>query len=130
MATRAIEDAEVAVGDHDRVDPPPHRPLTAGATITIERVEIVERVVEVTIEHGEERRETDELTAGDTRVVIEGEDGLRRETWAVTLVEGEETDRELVGEEAVRVPTDRVVLVGTRPEPEQEPALRALAVYA
>ncbi len=118
----AIEDAEVAVGEHDRVEPPPHRPLTAGATLTIERVEIVERVVEVTIEHGEERRETDELTAGDTRVVTEGEDGLRRETWAVTLVDGEETDRELVGEETVRVPTDRVVLVGTRPEPEPEPA--------
>jgi hypothetical protein len=42
---------------------------------------------------------------------------LRLDTYEVTLVDGEETDRELMDSEVVTEPRDRVVLVGTRVPP-------------
>lgn len=117
----ALQDAGVTVDERDRVDPPRDRQLTPGTTITVQRVEVHEEVVEEPIEHGEQRRETDELAAGETRVVTEGRDGLRREVYTVTLVDGEAADREFSREEVVREPTDRVVLVGTRREPAPAP---------
>lgn len=90
--------------------------------VTVPRVEVLEEVVEQPIDHGEQRRETDELPVEETRVRNEGRDGLRREVYTVTLVDGEKTHRELTREEVVREPTDRVVLIGTRQEPAPEPA--------
>lgn len=120
----ALDDAGVSLGERDLVEPPTTRTLAPGTTITVRRVEVVEEVVEVGIDHGEQRRETDELLEGETEVVTEGHDGLRHRTYAVTLVDGEEGQRELIAEEVVREPTDRVVHVGTgrRPEPEPAPA--------
>ncbi len=118
----ALDDAGVSLGERDLVEPPTARTLTPGTTITVRRVEIVEEVVEVAIDHGEQRRETDELLEGETEVVTEGHDGLLHRIYAVTLVDGEEEQRELISEELVREPTDRVVNVGTGQEPEPEPA--------
>ncbi len=117
----ALDDAGVSLGERDLVEPPTARTLTPGTTITVRRVEVVAEVVEVTIEHGEQRRETDELLEGETQVETEGRDGLRQRTYEVTLVDGEEQERELVAEEVVWEPTDRVVKVGTGREPEPEP---------
>ena len=120
----ALDDAGIRLGARDLVEPPTTSELSPSTTITVQRVELVEEVVEVTIEHGEQRHETDELLEGETAVDTEGRDGLRRRTYEVTLVDGEEQERELIAEEVVREPTDRVVKVGTgqEPEPEPEPA--------
>ncbi len=122
----ALEDAGVDVGDRDLVDPPVDAEIGPDTAITVQRVVIVEEVVEVAIEHGEQGRETDELAQGRTTVETEGRDGLVRETYRVTLVDGEETERELLTEEVVRDPTDRVVLVGTGADELRE-AQRLLA---
>ena len=112
----ALEDAGLTLGERDLVDPPPDTELAPHAVVTVQRVEVVEDVVEIAIAHEEHRRETDDLLAGHTRVQVEGEDGLRRETYAVTLIDGQETERELVRDVVVRGATDRVVLVGAGSE--------------
>jgi uncharacterized protein YabE (DUF348 family) len=108
-----LEAAGVELGERDLVEPPRDHALGSTTHITVRRVEIVKETVEVTIEHGEVRRDTDELVEGETRVQTPGRDGLRRETYEVTIVDGEATDRELIDEAVVREPTERVVLVGT-----------------
>jgi resuscitation-promoting factor RpfB len=115
-----LQDAEIDVGEHDLVDPALDEALEEAATIVVRRVEVVEEVVEVEIDHGEQRRETRELTEGETRVETEGEPGLRERTYMVTRVDGEESERELIDEEVLREPTDRVLLVGTAPAPVRE----------
>jgi uncharacterized protein YabE (DUF348 family)/lipoprotein-anchoring transpeptidase ErfK/SrfK len=122
----ALEAAGVEIGDRDLVSPPHGQALDRATDITVRRVEIVEEVVEVAMEHGEVRRDTAELTEGETRVETSGSDGLRRETYAVTVVDGDVTGRVLVAEEVVREPTDRIVLVGTAAGPVRE-AQRLLA---
>ena len=116
----ALEEAGVELGDRDLVDPPTDHTLDRPTDITVQRVDVVEEIVEIAIEHGEQRRDTDELLEGETRVQTPGQDGLRRETYEVTRVDGEVTERELVAEEIVREPIDQVVLVGVAPGPVRE----------
>ncbi len=108
---------EVELGPDDLVTPSAWAPLRPDQTVTVQRVEYVEEVEEVVLEHDEVRRNTSSLDRGRTRVDQEGRDGLRLDTYEVTLVDGEETERELLDREVVTEPRDRVVLVGTRVPP-------------
>ncbi len=115
-------DADVHVGDDDVVIPASDTPLHEVDEVLVQRVETDEVVEEIVLERDEVRQETGDLEQGTTRVDDEGRDGLRHDTYRLELVDGEEADRELVDQEVVTEPRDRVVLVGTRqPEPEPEP---------
>ena len=119
----------VELGDDDVITPAPATPLELVDEVVVERVAIEEIVEEVALEHGEERRETDDLDEGTTRVEQEGRDGLRRDTYRVETVDGEEVERELVDREVVTEPRDRVVLVGTRTPPPPEPTTPSGSVW-
>jgi resuscitation-promoting factor RpfB len=124
-------DVDVAVGDEDVVTPALDEPVAEVDEVVIERVAFDEVVEEITLDRDEQRRETDRLDEGTTRVEDEGRDGLRRDTYRLELVDGEEVDRELVDREVVTEPRDRVVLVGTRtpPPPEPEPTAPSGGVW-
>lgn len=110
--------AGVELGPDDEVTPAPGTSPDDGMRIEVRRVAFEEVVEEVSLPFGEERRETDELTRGDSRVVQEGAEGLRRDTYRVRIQDGAEVSREKVAEEVVREPQPRVVEVGTRaPQP-------------
>jgi resuscitation-promoting factor RpfB len=120
-----LAEQAVDLADDDTVTPDPATPLEGVDEVVVERVEFDEVIEEVVLDHDEERRETDDLDEGETRVEVEGRDGLREDTFRVEIVDGEEVDRELIDRDVVTEPRDRVVLVGTRtpppPEPEPEP---------
>ncbi len=116
----ALGDAGVALAAHDLVDPPRNGALEPNTVVTVRRVEMIEDVVDVPVARKVQRHETDDLLAGHTRVETEGEDGRRQRIYAVTLIDGQEAKRELVGDELVREPTDRVVLVGAGSEQVHE----------
>lgn len=107
----------IELGPDDLINVDIKAPLVFIDQVVIERVEHVDEVEEVVIEHDEQRRETDELNRGSNRVQTEGVDGLREDTYRVTLIDGEEVERELISEEVVREPTTQVVLVGTKVPP-------------
>ncbi len=111
----------IELGDDDIVSVSLETPLVFIDEIVIERVEFVEEVEEVVLEHATQRRETSQLDRGTTRVQTEGADGLREDTYEVKLIDGEEVERELIAEEIVTEPTTRVVLVGTRTPPPPPP---------
>ena len=114
----ALQQAGVELGAEDVVVRGEDRRLIGPTTVVVRRVETEQSVEEVTVPHETVREETSELEKGVTRVEQEGRDGLRRDTYEVTTVDGEETGRELVSQEVVEEPRDEIVLVGTRePEP-------------
>lgn len=115
-----LVDLGIDLGVADRIEPGLGAPLTEGLHVRIQRLEYADEVVEVALEHPTERRGTSELFEGSSRVVQEGEDGLRRETYRVTYVDGEETHRSLILEEVVREPVARIVEVGTRKRPSYD----------
>jgi resuscitation-promoting factor RpfB len=118
----ALADAEVTVGADDLVTPPIDAPLVGATRITVQRVEVVEETEEVVLEHDTVERESDEVRKGRTKIDTEGRDGLRIDTYEVTLVDGEETERELIDEEVEREPRDEVVLIGTYEPPPPPPS--------
>ena len=120
----AVLDQEgVEVGPDDIVKPLEGSLLFGPTTIIVKRVDVSQEVEEITLDHDEERRETKDLRRGTTRVAQEGRDGLRHDVYEVTLVDGDEVERELVDREVVRKPKPRVVLVGTHvPPPPPPPA--------
>ncbi|WP_165865564.1 resuscitation-promoting factor [Vallicoccus soli] len=120
-----LRDAGVRLGEHDRVTPALGTAPVAGTTITVERVALRKVVERFELDAGTDRRETDELYEGETRVESEGRDGERVVVLRELLVDGEVRDRARL-QDRVSAPVDRVVLVGTKerpaPEPEPEPA--------
>lgn len=65
--------------------------------------------------------ETSQLAAGQREVQQAGEEGVRVRVMRLSIRAGEVVDRELVRKFVVREPVDRVVLVGTRVDPEPAP---------
>jgi resuscitation-promoting factor RpfB len=117
----ALLAAGVELGPDDLVDWELDAAVQPYANVTVERIAFDEVVEEVALDHDEVRRRTDDLREGVTRVEVEGRDGLRRDTYRVERVDGEEVDRELVSSEVEREPRDQVVLVGTFVPPPPAP---------
>jgi hypothetical protein len=107
-------------GTQARVEPALNTAVVDGDRIEVQLPTVIEDVVTEAIAHDEQRRETDDLIEGETRVAVAGEDGVRHRIYAVTRVGGQEVERELLADEVIRDPTDRVVLVGTAPGPVRE----------
>jgi resuscitation-promoting factor RpfB len=113
-----LEQAGVELDDNDIVVPGDEGALVGPTTLTVRRVAIDEEVEEVALDFDEVRRESSDLDRGTTRVEQEGRAGLRLDVYHLTYVDGEEAERELVEQEIVREPQDRIVIVGTRaPQP-------------
>ena len=62
------------------------------------------------------------MNRGETAVRSEGANGERQLTYRVTLVDGEEVSRELIGDGVSVEPVDRVIAVGTYDPPPPPPA--------
>lgn len=117
----ALEEHGLSVAPADRVAPDLDHRIRGPIEIRITRISAREEVEEVELAFEEERRETDELLRGATRVVTEGVPGLRRDVYAVRVVDGRDVRRWLVSREVVREPVTRVVEVGTRaPAPAED----------
>lgn len=83
--------------------------LPVALAVTEQRTFVVENV----LEHSTRNVYTDALYEGRTAVVTEGVDGLEVETYRVTLYNGVEISRELVGSETVVEPVEEVLQIGT-----------------
>lgn len=113
-------DLGITVGPEDRIEPGPGTLLDDGLAVTIQRVGYEDVVEEVALEHATERRGTSELFEGSSRTVQRGQDGLRLDTYRVTVVDGEETERSLISQEVVREPVPTIIEVGTRKRPRAD----------
>lgn len=118
----ALALARVRVRDRDDLSMARDARLRGGeVTITVTRRDADEVVEEVPLPFHEHVVPTDDLFEDEQVVVQEGAEGLRRDTYRVTLVDGEPVDREVVAQEVVTEPVHRVVHVGTAPRPAPQP---------
>lgn len=65
--------------------------------------------------------DSDKYYEGLTYVKQQGVLGTRNVTANVSYVDGEETEREILSEEIITEPTDKIVYVGTKPKPPTAP---------
>ncbi|MDX1509810.1 MAG: septal ring lytic transglycosylase RlpA family protein [Nitriliruptorales bacterium] len=113
----ALDEAGVELGPDDMVDPGLRAPLEDGDTILIARVEEQTITVEESIPFETVTRKTDELYRGHSRTVQKGVNGVLEVTYRLTLVDGEETERERLDSQVVREPTTRIIEKGTKDYP-------------
>lgn len=117
-----LDEHGIEVGALDELNVDPNTSLDVVSEVVVVRGEHLIDTEEVVLAHEEQRRETGALERGTTRVEQEGVDGLRRDTYRATVVDGEVRERELVHQEVVDEPRPRIVLVGTAdPEPAGDP---------
>lgn len=62
-----------------------------------------------------------DLEVGTTKVQTHGVNGTKTETYNVTYVDGKAESEQLVSSQTTQMPTDEVILVGTKPKPKPQP---------
>jgi len=111
-----LQDNGVVLGPLDRMDGvAPDDPLTENMEIKVVRVE--ERIITENeeIPYNVVERPNNKMNEGETRTVVEGENGIREKTYKVTYEDGKYVSREFIGEKVVKEPVNRVVEYGTVP---------------
>ena len=118
----ALVEAGISIDDNDKVTPGPGRPVTDGLQATVVRVDVEEVVQKTAIPAGTERRRSDDLYEGQSKVIRSGRDGERTLTFEEVLEDGKRVSLTKTGDAVTRKPVERVVAVGTkdRPAPKRE----------
>lgn len=118
-------EAGITVYDGDEIKPLPNTNfLEAGATSVYEITRNGGRTItiEEEIAFAEKTEETYDLEPGTKEVKQLGEVGLKRTNYNILYIDGEEVSREVVSEEIIRNPVDRIVRVGVKkPTPSIRP---------
>jgi uncharacterized protein YabE (DUF348 family) len=116
----ALQRAGVELREHDEVSPPLNEPVSPGMFIRVTRVDkeiITERK---SIPYDVVIRKDKNLLIGKEKVAQAGRKGKQEIKIEVIYKDGVEVSRELVSDEVVRKPVDKIVLRGTaKPKPVQ-----------
>ncbi|WP_235360787.1 G5 and 3D domain-containing protein [Shouchella clausii] len=115
-----LKEANVELGELDRVEPALDEELRDGLDIRLVRVEKVTDVFEEPTAFETLREEDSDLNHGVERVVEKGKKGKQALHYEVTLEDGVEVDRQLVKTETVEESENRVIAVGTKQEEAKE----------
>lgn len=111
-----LDERGVDVDSDDKVRPGLNSEVADGQKVVVTTFRTAEnRVAREAVPNRTEERETDDLAAGETRVVTEGRDGLRDVTYRTVFRNGEKVRTTETKVRTLRAPVTRVVEVGTQP---------------
>lgn len=105
-ARDALVEAGYVPGEYDDI-------TSDGDTIELVSVSHTDEVISEAIERGVEYVDDPDLPAGQEVVVDEGEDGIREVSLKVKYVNGEESERQTLGENIAAEPRSKVIARGT-----------------
>lgn len=109
-----LRDADIALGDLDRVNPQSFNRVVHGMTITVVRVNEETITEQETIPFERQTTLNDGLAPGDTRLLQAGINGIAEVTIRVVYEDGEEISRSEVRRVLLTSPQDEIVMVGTQ----------------
>lgn len=110
----ALREQNIALGDNDRVEPPPFAEVERSATITVTRVQIKMEVVRQPISFARKLVRDESYPEGQVRVVQLGTNGTTEITYTTTFEDGKETARRETARKMVTQPKDEILAIGTR----------------
>lgn len=106
---------EVELGEHDRVEGlAMSSEVTPETVVNITRIELHKEKVEVPTDFIVQEKPDANMFKGETKVLQEGKKGKVEKTFQITVKNGEEVSREVVAENVVESPTNKIVAVGTK----------------
>ncbi|MBR6005770.1 MAG: G5 domain-containing protein, partial [Clostridia bacterium] len=103
-----LDKAGVEVGEDDKVSQAPEADISGSSTITVDRVEYVERTVKEDIPFKTETKKTNDLYEDETKVVTAGVNGEKEIVYKDTVVNGEVTETVKVSETVTKEPVNEV----------------------
>ena len=113
----ALEEAQVTIGDLDRIDPELHQEIQEGLTIKIVRVKEEIKTEKQEIDFNTKRKNDSSMNRGTTKVVQKGQKGQKELQVKVTYEDGKEVKREVLEERILKEPVDQIIKVGTKAVP-------------
>ena len=121
-----LSEQGIALGETDRTSLRSTQALLNRMRLQVFRVQVSEVVETAPIAHGRVETQDAEAFQGDETVTQEGVDGEQATTFRVTVVDGQETDREQLSSTVTRAPVDEHVTVGTKARPVNTPTADGL----
>lgn len=110
---QAFKKLNISLNSGDEVVPALEEQLSPNDTVQIIRYSSKYIDQPIKVSYKVERKNDKAMERGNTKVVREGKDGLIQRTIKITLKDGKEIKREVVGEKIVREPQNKIVAVGT-----------------
>lgn len=110
---QTLKKLNVSLNSGDQVTPDSTKTLKSGDEIEVIRFSSRYISQSINIPFKTERRNDNSMERGVTSIVQKGKDGLAQKTIKITLRNGEEVSREIVGEKVTRQPVNKIVAVGT-----------------
>jgi uncharacterized protein YabE (DUF348 family) len=117
----AMAEAGVRLRARDRVTADLARMPIAEQVVGVTRVDGKRVVEEKPIKFDRVERKSKELFKGQTKVLKKGKVGIRERRFEETYLDGKLDSRKLVSEKVTVKPVTEVVLVGTKPVPQNTP---------
>lgn len=117
-----LNEQGIVLGPLDQVTPELGTTVTEGMSITVVRVEQRSTTGTQSVPFNTVRKDDASLTKGTTTVQTEGAAGQRTVTYDDVYVNGQLAQRTETSSQVTAAPTDKVVLVGTKPAPAPAPA--------
>lgn len=108
--------AGIALGELDRVNPPGFSRISEGLTITVVRVREETVIEDVVIPFERRTTRNDGLTAGETRLLQAGVNGIAEVTYRIIYENAVEIARSEIRRIVITEPQDELVMVGSQGE--------------
>ena len=118
----ALKEAGISIDENDKVSLNLTMPVSDGLEVAVTRVDVGQVVQKKAVPAPVERRKSNDLYEGDTKVVQAGKSGERTLTFEEVLEDGKRVSLTKTSDTVTRQPVARVVAVGTkeRPAPKRE----------
>lgn len=113
-AGAALKEADVKLDKDDYLSVPMSASVTDGQVLTVNRVENKTVKEKQDIEPKVEKKKSDSLFVGETKVEEKGKAGQKEVEYQVKIVNGEEVEKEKKGEKVLSEPQAKVVVEGTK----------------
>lgn len=114
LVSALLEREAIELGPWDRVIPEGSSTVKPEMRVEVIRVTKENVIVREEIPYAVKQWAEPTLEKGKTRIVRQGEPGLREKVWEVTYENGKEVNRRLVETRIVRQPRDHIIGIGTR----------------
>ncbi len=107
-----LEEMNIKVGEEDIVEPEAGHVLRKGDELRVKRVTTEYVTEEIQVPYATIYTNDYSMAIGKTQVVQEGNTGLEKKTYLVTLIDGEEAERTLYESESLQEKQNRVIAIG------------------
>ncbi len=109
-----LAEADLVLGELDRVEPDLWVETRQGMTITVVRVEEHLEVAREELPFSRKTLKNEALPEGQTRLIQPGENGEAEITYKITLENGQEVKRAEIQRWIVREPVDEIIVIGAK----------------